>query len=362
MTSDCALTLGKFEAMGILQTIKQGLRAKVLRAADQTDSSEDIGEVRGRYGGYRAALETLQAEAIQLRWDVDGYRGAYETACKSLALAQDDRDRILRSLEKLVARNKLLLSPLGEERQICFMHIGKTAGTSLQHALFEAMSDGTIFHESLPNFDRASPAEIAINDLVIGHFAYQHVVKLREKRFMVTFLRDPVARVISNYRFLKTDSPVSDYSKVAIEAAKALSLRDFLLCEHPGVRMVTQNFQAKTLAHDFRPEYQSAITDLHRMAKENLSTFDFVGIVEYFDASVRALSDAIGVGLAIKKLNVSEAILTPPASSDEIDLIRGLNKVDIALYLAAREKYETSVLRAQVAQQTLSVKQLSPAH
>jgi hypothetical protein len=44
------------------------------------------------------------------------------------------------------------------------MHIGKTAGTSLQYALFEVI-DAAIFHESLPNFDTASPAELAINDL-----------------------------------------------------------------------------------------------------------------------------------------------------------------------------------------------------
>jgi hypothetical protein len=225
------------------------------------------------------------------------------------------------------------------------MHIGKTAGTSLQHALFEAMPDAAIFHDSLPNFDSASAAELAINDLVIGHFTYQHVAKLRPDRFLVTFLRDPVERVVSNYYFLRSVSPSSNYSEIAIEAAKALTLRDFLLCDNPGVRMVTENSQAKWLAYDIRPEHQGAIFDLRGQAERNLSTFDFVGIVEHFDASLAALSQQNGLALPIKKLNVTASRLSEPAAASEtIELIRRLNAVDIALYAAAKQHFEHATL------------------
>jgi hypothetical protein len=40
--------------------------------------------------------------------------------------------------------------------QLCFMHIGKTADKSVQHALFDAMWDAAIFHESLEDFDTVS--------------------------------------------------------------------------------------------------------------------------------------------------------------------------------------------------------------
>ena len=39
-------------------------------------------------------------------------------------------------------------------------------------------------------FDRVTPAELALNDLVIGHFMYQHVSKMRSAKFLMTFLRD----------------------------------------------------------------------------------------------------------------------------------------------------------------------------
>jgi hypothetical protein len=232
-------------------------------------------------------------------------------------------------------------------RQLCFMHIGKTAGTSVQHALFKVMNRSAIFHESLPNFDAASTAELADSDLVIGHFMYQHVRKLRSDRFLLTFLRDPVERVISNYHFLRSGSPVSNYSERAIETAKVLTLREFLICDDPGVRMVTQNFQAKALAYDIRPEYQVAISDLRRDAERNLSTFDFVGIVEHFNESMAVLSQMLGTDLAIKRLNANTARSSAPrASSAEIELIRRLNEVDIVLYGRAKKRFEQTILPA----------------
>jgi hypothetical protein len=275
-----------------------------------------------------------------------GYRRAYEDCRVELIHVRDERDRILRSLEKL-RLGKSQLPGLGG-RQLCFLHVGKTAGTSVQHALFEAMGNAAIFHESLENFDTVSAAELAINDLVIGHFMYQHVAKLRPDRFLVTFLRDPVQRVISNYHFLKSGSPVSAYSERAIEAAKVLTLKEFLSCDDPGVRMISENFQAKALAYDIRPEHQSAIRDLRAEAERNLASFDFVGVVEYFDQSMFALSDAVGVELAIRKVNITAArALAPVAAPDEVELIRRLNPIDLALHAKAKARFERTVLDAK---------------
>jgi Sulfotransferase family len=269
---------------------------------------------------------------------------AYRHLAAELASVRDERDRILRSLETL-RTGKAPLPPGLRGRQLCFLHIGKTAGTSVQHALFETMQGTAILHESLQNFDTVSAAEIAINDLVIGHFGYQHVAKLRADRFLMTFLRDPVERVISNYHFLRSGSPISRYSQRAIGAAKALTLSEFLRCEEPGVRMVTENFEAKALAFDIRPEHQHAIGDLHREAARNLATFDFVGIVEYFPESMLALSDAIGREVPIKRLNATaERSAASAIAPDDLDLIRRLNAVDIALYTAAKARFEQTIL------------------
>jgi hypothetical protein len=120
-----------------------------------------------------------------------------------------------------------------------------------------------------------------------------------------------------------------------------MSLKEFLLCEDPRVRMVTENFQAKALAYDIRYEHQGAIADLRGEAKRHLTKFDFVGIVEYFEESVKALSRAIGMELAVKKLNVNGARSAGPSvSAEEIKIIQGLNAVDIAIYTKALAKFE----------------------
>lgn len=290
--------------------------------------------------GYRRAFETLQEDATRWHQEADGFRGAYEASCKELARTRDERDRALRSLEKRAARSPS--TPHGPDgRQICFLHIGKTAGTSLQHALFEAMGDAPIFHDSPTNYDRASAVEIALNDLVIGHYAYQHVTKFRPDRFLLTFLRDPIDRVISNYYFLRKGSPIADFSGDAIKAAAEMSLSEFIRCEDPGVRMVTENFQAKALAYDFRPQYQDRIVDLQVEAERNLATFDFVGVVDHYEASVAALSRALGLKLAAKKLNVNEARPANRQIADEDRaLLDQLNAVDHALYTRARKQFE----------------------
>jgi hypothetical protein len=269
---------------------------------------------------------------------------AYLRRSAELSLVRDERDRILRSLEKLRTGRSLPAGLRG--RQVCFMHIGKTAGTSLQHALMEAMSDAAVFHESLENFDTVAAAELWVNDLVIGHFAYQHVAKLRPDRFLITFLRDPIERVLSSYGFLRSVSPVSDYSRTAIDAAKALTLSEFIRCHDPAVRMVTENFQAKSLAYDVRPEYRDKITELYGEAARNLSNFDFVGIVEYFAESLAALSQEIGVLLPNKRLNITEARRSEPrASREDIEYIRRLNTVDLALYGRAVRRFRQTILR-----------------
>ncbi len=296
---------------------------------------EDASHLRRGYDGYRTAFQTLQQEATQLRQGFDGYRAAFEALSAEVSQVRDERDRVLTTLHKVNRQRRSLPSGLD-------MHIGKTAGTSIQHALFEALWDAAIFHESLPGFDRVTPAELALNDLVIGHFMYQHVGKMRSARFLMTFLRGPIDRVISNYHFLRTRSPLSRYSEAALQAARSLSFKDFLLCDDRNVRMITANFQTKALAHDIRPDVldETMTSALLENAEQNLGTFDFIGICEYFDDSVRVLSEMLGVELSAKKLNVNPDRPFAAPTAEELDIARSLNRLDIQLYDKARSRFE----------------------
>jgi Galactose-3-O-sulfotransferase len=290
---------------------------------------------------YLADFLTLQQKATLLQQGLEGYRAAFEGLSAEVAQVRDERDRLLETLRK-VSDGRRSLPPGLAGRQLCFLHIGKTAGTSVQHALFEAFWGAAIFHESLPGFDRVTPAELALNDLIIGHFMYQHVSKMRSAKFLMTFLRDPIDRVISNYHFLRTKSPHSRYSETALQAACSLSFKDFLLCDDPNVRMVTENFQTKALAYDIRPDHLNEMTTsaLLETAERNLGEFDFVGISEYFDDGVRALSEILCIELSTKKLNVNPDRPFAAPTAEELDIARSLNGLDIQLYSKARLRFE----------------------
>src|SRR6266436_9870442 len=138
----------------------------------------------------------------------------------------------------------------------------------------------------------------------------------------MTFLRDPIDRLISNYHFLRTRSPLSRYSEAALQAARSLSFKDFLLCDDRNVRMITANFQTKALAHDIRPDVldETMTGALLENAERNLGTFDFIGICEYFDDSIHVLSEMLGVALSVKKLNVNPDRRFAAPTAEELDI------------------------------------------
>lgn len=288
-----------------------------------------------------AQLNEYLSPSLRLRHGYDLCRLAFKAFRWWRSLARDERDRLLNTLRTL-SNAPRPLPPALAGRQLCFLHIGKTAGTSLQHSLFEALSGAAIFHESLPGFDRVSAAELALNDLVIGHFNYQHVGKMRPDRFLMTFLRDPIDRVVSSYHFLRTKSPLSLYSQAAWRAARSMSFEEFLLCEDPNVRMVSENSQTKALAYDIRADrLDPAMIDvLLETAERNLATFDFVGITEYFDDSVGVLSEMLGVEISPKQLNINPDRPAAPPSGEELAIARSMNELDLALYAKARARFE----------------------
>jgi hypothetical protein len=253
-----------------------------------------------------------------------------------------ERGALESTLER-VRRSKHSLPPALRSNQLCFMHIGKTAGTSLHHMLLEAMPDADVYHASVVDFDSLDDGSLASFDLVMGHFTFRHVPKFRDDRYLTTFLRDPIERVVSTYHFLKAWSGHDDNtSSEALRGAKSLSLRDFLLNEDPAIRMFTSNHQTNVIAQDYRPGFVSG-PDALGIARANLDRFWFVGFVEEFNKSVLLLSDKLGLRDPIppKRLNVTrERVDYGRPQPEEIEIITDLNQLDIELYRVARLDFE----------------------
>lgn len=132
--------------------------------------------------------------------------------------------------------------------------------------------------------------------LLVGHFEAKVYADFFKPREFVTFLRDPVARVVSDYQHFRRHHGFED------------DLMDFV---H---RPQLQNRQARFL--DGLP----------------LGKIGFIGIAERFDASVAALSKHLGRVLKVERLNVAPVGQEIEISDDVARQIRDANAADVRLY------------------------------
>jgi len=232
-------------------------------------------------------------------------------------------------------------------KQIAFLHIGKTAGTTFHNYIRSVMLETPVFQGSPELFDEIHVADLHSFGLVLGHFSFKHVSKLRKPNFIITFLRDPIERVLSSYYHLRREpltDDLSDYVKKAITFSKELSLEEFLASKAPEVEMFTVDHQCHALTWDFRGPRNPNRAALVNSAIENLRTFGFVGFVDEFDSCLRTLSNLFEEFPDHKDLYLNQTEDRPgkeDVSPAAIAMIEELNVADIALYKQARKLFGT---------------------
>jgi hypothetical protein len=145
-------------------------------------------------------------------------------------------------------------------RQIVFLHIAKTAGTSISRYLNFAFPGSTVYHQTAEEFDQADKPVLEAFDIVQGHIANIHLHKLRDDRFVFTFLRDPVDRVLSMYHFLREQSHPLDATNPSspFVLAKQNDLLSFLRLMSPSVRVLVSNHQTYALGLDWRSPFEGS--------------------------------------------------------------------------------------------------------
>ena len=255
-------------------------------------------------------------------------------------------------------------STVGEqtERPLYFLHIPKTAGTSLTEILerhFEAelICPVHLWHDLLgiPRDD------LKRYRLFRGHF-YSYLNQFLETDLThLTILRDPVKRSISHFDHVCRDPEHYFHRK-----ASSQTLMEFV--SDPVTRPMIENFQTRAIAQDLDPRpiavglsraslealtlerlYVSTMpsvsaTTLLARAKTRLDKYAFVGLVERFEDSIRLICAVLGLPQVdrLPALNVSsnrsdrEAI--PP---ETLALIREHTRLDAALYQYAQSLFET---------------------
>jgi hypothetical protein len=221
-------------------------------------------------------------------------------------------------------------------RPAVFIHIQKTAGTSVTETVWQYYVDSIISHGDFMNH---TPESLKQFRFVSGHFGFEFVRELVATRYSFTFLRDPVERVLSFYYFCRTRDP-KEYEIYA--AAHQMPLADFLRAGRaPGlVYAHISDQQAWQLAWGWqRPQVRMKRDvpndELLALAKANLRKLSFVGFAETFDADFRKIMTDLGLPPPAKAPRSNATGPRPGKASltaEELQLIREVTPLDQAIY------------------------------
>ena len=237
---------------------------------------------------------------------------------------------------------------------LIFLHLPKCAGTTLNRIMeweynpIRVFSiDPILYLWSYKKLNRWPAKRLARMQVFKGHMPFGIHNRLPQPSTYITFLRDPVERVISAYYFARNYllHPKHQWiSKLTLEEYVRASPNHNVQCKSISGRPFVGNYAAG-------PCDQETL----EMAKENLLRyFSLVGLTERFDEGLAILKIMFGWEIAkyanfnLTKNRVKKASL-PPAS---VELIKERNKYDVALYEFAvpifeqtRAKYGDEVQR-----------------
>ena len=208
------------------------------------------------------------------------------------------------------------------------LHIPKTAGTSFRNILKDVYGDEEVIRLDIS----LKYGKLKINEkqfenknldkkwqVIHGHFSPNLLVSkfvINDEVPYITWLRDPVDRVISNYYYLEK------------------RLKEVMKEESRGLNILSK--MQRSLI-----EYASADNNRNRMSKfldgKSLDNFLFVGLVEYFSEDLVDLSNILEWS-SYKEVrhNVTSA-RSRNVSEDLRKEIKKLNRQDVELYNNALE-------------------------
>lgn len=205
--------------------------------------------------------------------------------------------------------------------KIISIHVPKTGGTTFRSLLEETFRNVNI-QSCKPLFFRCrdeDKASVEINidkiteNVIHGHFTINQL-KVKKHHFLLTWLRNPIDRVISHYFYWKNKPDINMHPIEKMIKFEGLSLRDF------SKMSCMKNVQTYFIGSD-------------------ISLFNFIGIMEEYDKSIMLLQNKLNVNFnynksKIKRINKAKESI----SEEDRQIIIENNLEDIKLYEKAKKK------------------------
>lgn len=248
---------------------------------------------------------------------------------------------------------------LHDDDQLYFLHIQKTAGTTLYFTLDEKFDPDAIcparFWRQLLKIAKNSPDRFQQYRFFRGHFGYSIHKFIGKPPVHITVLRDPIERAVSHYEHIRRE-PRDRLHKIV--TAHNMSFKDFIV--HPETQLAITNLQTRSIAFDLGLEEIKQLDrfpargilgtapdisddDLLQIAKDRLDQFAFIGLAERFQDSLLLLSYIFGWYPLVQSRELNKApkkLRQDDLSPEIIDAVLTLNQLDSQLYAHAQTIFQ----------------------
>ena len=238
-----------------------------------------------------------------------------------------------------------------------FLHIPKTAGTTVHHILLNCFPGGRIFtNAERGNNQKVDPSTF---DFVSGHFNYSYLIErgLTGHR-IVTIFRDPVGRALSHFYFLKQDRLLDlveqedeaydqselELAREVVAKARENDLADFIRKEPFLANITLGDYQTRLMgAPDKLAPLDSSHLDL---AMQHLRDCFFVGLTERMNESIALLCRRMGWPQILPQGSLNSNKENKGKRQQPPELLQALselNRMDQVLYDEAKKLFEAAL-------------------
>lgn len=226
---------------------------------------------------------------------------------------------------------------------LIFFHVPKAAGTTFREMLRLEISASKVLNlQGSGGISFMTDDDLNSMDLISGHVGIDLLKRIHRPHVSITILRDPVSRVVSQYRYIRAQAKEGRRYYFSSNRWLTLSLSDVLRDEDPFIESTFRNTQAWFFTSDWPATSRDRSLcdqDVLDRAKENIERLDYFGIVEDLDLSYRAMNRKFHWALVNNAwLNRSEGDELE-MTSELVEQIQSENRLDVELYAWAKKRF-----------------------
>jgi len=189
-------------------------------------------------------------------------------------------------------------------RRIIFLHIGKTAGTSVTEHIFEYCKHSK--HMGWSDWIAIPRSSLENYFFISGHFGFDYISDILKGSYSFTFLRNPVERVLSEYnQYLRI--PINEKTVKLMPNLRhihQMSFEEYIESDESEGIVNFSNMQTWSLAKSYDRNTKEQYKDEHgdvilEMAIQNLHKLSYVGFKETFEKDFNNVLNDLNIPLPL---------------------------------------------------------------